>query len=538
MNGAISDQTVSPSQRLILSAKKLIGKLDTFLRNDTFSLFSHRCLIAYCCSAALSIGLAQILTVAIIFYWICWMSRGYAHDNDANSMCRLKTSGSSCSRFIPAVFAWLLACYVSVLTGLEPAVALREALKTSFYVLLPFALLGSLTAIPLSLERRCARIGSYCVAMLLGQGLAALHTVLSEAVGHELKPHTPGPVTEAGQLVLLLPFFAGWILSQRNSPSTEAAGYKSRATPASSLLLFLSFVLLAWPQLIAHNEAHRLLIQFTAGLLAASLMLSYIAAWLYPGRKFGPVSFVQWTRNNDFFHLAGVLLLVSLLLNLKRGPWLGVFLAMISLGALVSRRLLIGTLLVCALFLLAFQPVKSRIANLGEHFSISGGRQIMWSLGLELAERFPLGVGSHNSRFMQQLDPSLPRLHRHMHNNLLTVTAETGWFGLAAYVWWMYVAIEMGFSVWKRLKDSPLGPVEKCEFAVKGDGPPQKEEGIFRQSPLAAKQQTAVLALSLGTGLLGWQVAGLVEYNYGDAEIRLMAFFFMGLLLALSERTN
>jgi hypothetical protein len=34
---------------------------------------------------------------------------------------------------------------------------------------------------------------------------------------------------------------------------------------------------------------------------------------------------------------------------------------------------------------------------------------------------------------------------------------------------------------------------------------------------------------------LGWQVAGLVEYNFGDGEVRFIAFLFIGFLLTLEK---
>jgi hypothetical protein len=35
--------------------------------------------------------------------------------------------------------------------------------------------------------------------------------------------------------------------------------------------------------------------------------------------------------------------------------------------------------------------------------------------------------------------------------------------------------------------------------------------------------------------LLAWQIAGTVEYNFGDSEIRLIAFVFIGLLITISS---
>ena len=39
----------------------------------------------------------------------------------------------------------------------------------------------------------------------------------------------------------------------------------------------------------------------------------------------------------------------------------------------------------------------------------------------------------------------------------------------------------------------------------------------------------------LSVGLIGWQVAGLVEYNFGDGEVRLIALMFMGFITVMSD---
>ena len=50
------------------------------------------------------------------------------------------------------------------------------------------------------------------------------------------------------------------------------------------------------------------------------------------------------------------------------------------------------------------------------------------------------------------------------------------------------------------------------------------------------KRSLALLSFTLSAAILGWQCAGVVEYNFGDAEIRLIAFFYMGVLLAIGNR--
>jgi len=145
-----------------------------------------------------------------------------------------------------------------------------------------------------------------------------------------------------------------------------------------------------------------------------------------------------------------------------------------------------------------FSPVYERFASMWEHFFISGGRFDMWKLGYELIERFPLGLGFANSDLIRTFDPSLPFLHRHMHNNILNVVLEMGILGGLFYLYIFYLI----FTVIK---------------------------------PLVTSRNLVnnwnKLSLVLGTSIFGWQIAGVVEYNFGDGEVRLMALVLVGVLL-------
>jgi O-antigen ligase len=148
-------------------------------------------------------------------------------------------------------------------------------------------------------------------------------------------------------------------------------------------------------------------------------------------------------------------------------------------------------------------PVYERIASFAEHFFIGGGRFDMWKLGLQLVERFPMGVGFANSSVMREFDPSLPFTHRHMHNNILNIALETGILGALAYIWWFFNFIYKGFRYLS-----------------------------FRAGSYAGSEENLYANLLL-ISLLGWQVAGLVEYNFGDGEIRLLGFVLSGFLLSI-----
>ena len=116
----------------------------------------------------------------------------------------------------------------------------------------------------------------------------------------------------------------------------------------------------------------------------------------------------------------------------------------------------------------------------------------MWNLGIEIFSRYPLGLGYDNSEFMRTMDPSLPITHRHMHNNLINIGIETGFLGLAAYSWFLFVVFKIAKKSYLETKD--------------------------------------IVLLCLAMSLAGWQVAGLVEYNFGDSEILFIALLIVACL--------
>ena len=201
-------------------------------------------------------------------------------------------------------------------------------------------------------------------------------------------------------------------------------------------------------------------------------------------------------------------LVAALIVNLKRGPWFGVFLTSLIFGVLASKRTALITLCFsCAVLALAI-PVQERLAASLADFSIHGGRETMWALGVELISLYPLGLGADNAIYMRTLYPSLPSTHQHMHNNILNVTAETGLLGGCCFIWIIFAAIQIGFRIWRR------NHTDTHSYLNRSFG---------------------FLGLGFALSVLSWQTSGLVEYNFGDGEVRLMALAVMGTLLALTR---
>jgi hypothetical protein len=476
-----------------------------------YARISHRFLLAYCLSAALSIAAAQILLLTVLAFWTLTVLREGFHI----SVSPQERSTPSAARLLVApILSWLLAEVIASLCGIDPLRSLTEVVKSSVFLLLPFAVVSSFLSVPLGTRCVLGRLESYIAAFLLGQSVAALHTVLVALLDFDVPMLLPGAVTESGQLVLIIPLILATAFYALSSESLRGGGLNISlfgiAIPPHLYagLFFTALLVVAWPGAILLDDSSVGTLVFRLLALAAVLLLA-----LPPLRRGAPsmkrkLGEASKDLQRELFQLvwpAAALLFAALLINLKRGPWLGVFVELMVIGYVLSKRLLFWSATLTFFLLLALSPARTRMENLEEHFAISGGRKEMWNLGAEIVQRYPLGIGIHNARYMRELDPAIPAAHRHMHNNFLNVTVETGWIGLCAYLWWIFTLLSMSFGMWR--------------------------ESLRAKDRIS--RQLGVIALCLGVGLLGWQVAGFVEYNFGDGEIRLIALFFMGMIMTL-----
>lgn len=468
---------------------------EIFSSEAEFGRLTDWLLIGFACSTPLSIAFSQMCIVSVLIMTIFFLSR-----NPARSRKFFKSLHQP---YWQAITCWLVATLIAAVFGGHFNSTASDTFKTAFYMLVPFAVqfVLSLQKDPLGKSLR------YLTALISGQVIAALHSLFSAAVGHELSPHIPGRVTEAGQLVLVIPAVVALIFMPliKNLNRTRInIGEHSFPQLHYLALFFLALLVFGWPELVAvEGNTMRFGIQTIAAIIIGGLLYPLLKARrAFAGFYSGLQEKICAEEVQTLLKICGVFLVAALIFNLKRGSWLGVVTALGIIGLFLSRRLALSTLVVALIFALTLGPARTRISQWMDDFSISGGRKDMWALGLEMVEQYPLGVGIKNARLMQQLDPTLPPEHRHMHNNFLNIAVETGWIGLAAYCWWLWVIFALGFDLWKS------GGREKF---------------------------SAVLALCLTCALLGWQAAGLVEYNFGDGEVRFIALLYLGMLLTLQE---
>ena len=328
-------------------------------------------------------------------------------------------------------------------------------------------------------------------ALVCGQSLAALHSMYDGMLDDSLPRFFLGEVTESGQLAItfFLAIGLGWYLWL--SPAVSAC-MTARLYPLLGLVNALLFTTTGFSAALNLTPSVSLLLGITASVSIAIFIYHSIYMW-------------RINRNLDqamlafLIHLAVPLITAALCVNLKRGPWLGVLIAGITLLACTKRKLVLPIVAATVLLAALLPPVRERISLSYEHFMIHGGRYAMWEVGVELAGRFPTGIGFDNSEFMRDFSTRIPPQHDHMHNNILNILVETGWLGLVFFVWWL--------------------------------------ASILRVSMMSGHtSRENALLFCCGCAILSWQVAGLVEYNFGDSEVLYVVFIVLGIMSSLLRK--
>ena len=200
----------------------------------------------------------------------------------------------------------------------------------------------------------------------------------------------------------------------------------------------------------------------------------------------------------------------AMVVNFKRGSWISLILVVgVFLALRVNwRMLLLLGAVVAGLF---FVPaVQERLGTLRDEFGAKrGGRMLMWrEIAPALIKAHPWGIGyrSLTNDMMREIAPGVEPDRDHLHSNTLQVLVATGWLGWLLYTAWMLRALWDGWG-----------------FFIRGDDDPEGER---------------TWALTLTLMLLALLVNGVVEYNFGDAELVLLYAFIMGAAAAGIRRVS
>lgn len=349
-----------------------------------------------------------------------------------------------------------------------------------------------LLVLVISLFATYARFASVALALVCGQSLASLHSVIDSAFPESIPSLFLGKVTESGQisfslcLACALAFVYARFGSFTNWTATPPAPRKflSRDTlmrMGSGGAFFIVVFFLGFSDSYAFASSTRF---FLLALAVTLLVVQNLPYLLSRSRSWGP--FVITT--------AIPLISCALLVNLKRGPWLGLFVSSIVAMIVLAPRLVPLALAGLTLLAVSVTPIRDRLEESYSHFTITGGRQVIWEIGTELSLRYPLGIGFQNSPVLRQYSSEIPPELRHFHNNFLNVLVEGGPLGLGAFFWLVAAMISRTFSSGKALRRAP----------------------------------DSILAFGCCLGIIAWQTAGLVEYNFGDTEVVLVFVVLTG----------
>ncbi len=181
---------------------------------------------------------------------------------------------------------------------------------------------------------------------------------------------------------------------------------------------------------------------------------------------------------------------LSLALSLTRGAWVGLGAGLVLAAVLWRPRvvLLLPVLALAAVVALPRSVLERAVSIVDLHHPSNYDRLCMVSSGLAMAEDhsvFGVGLGMVERRYPVYRQDDAPRWRvPHLHNNLLQVAAERGLVGLASYLATLAVFAVHASDAMRRAEPRLLAPLAGCVLAATGVA-----------------------------------VAGLFEYNWGDAEV-------------------
>ena len=201
--------------------------------------------------------------------------------------------------------------------------------------------------------------------------------------------------------------------------------------------------------------------------------------------------------------LSGALALIftAIAFSLTRNVWLGIGVALALFFVFFKPKYLLALApLLLALAWLAPAPVKSRVLSIVDLNDSSNRERIyMVYSGLKIFHDHPwTGVGSNNIYKVLTADPARyahpqsRQVPMHLHSNFMQILAERGVFTLASFL------LASLFVILQLLK-------------------------MLRS---ATGDQRAIAAGVLFT-FIGFMIAGLFEYNFGDSEIKFILLYFL-----------
>ena len=202
-----------------------------------------------------------------------------------------------------------------------------------------------------------------------------------------------------------------------------------------------------------------------------------------------------------FFWIGGLaLILWTLVLTMTRSAWIGVVVGGLVLLTFIRWKwVLIGLAALMVVLLILPQPFRDRLeSGLDVTDTTTRIRGELLQTGARMMRANPwFGVGpgllSHSSLGYRSHEEFPDWAYQHLHNNLFQIGAELGLLTLAVWL-----------ALWLSITRSLIR--------------------LYRQS---SDEFCRYLTLNGAVAVIAFQVAGLFEYNFGDAEIVILLLFFV-----------
>lgn len=207
--------------------------------------------------------------------------------------------------------------------------------------------------------------------------------------------------------------------------------------------------------------------------------------------------------------LSAMVIFLALLWTYTRSSWLGFGSALIFVGIMKGKKVSISILtavVVVSLMVFALSPLMLKRAE--SIFDTSNPRVLIWQSSLSMIKDHPLtgvGIGNYSKvcpDYYKRFDSEGRKLSRsHAHNNLLQMMVTRGLFGLAAFLYLWIVLFKHGILTYLRSDDS----------------------------------YSKTLLLGGLAAMVGLNVAGLFEHNFGDSEVAILMWAVLGMIMVLRK---
>ena len=166
-----------------------------------------------------------------------------------------------------------------------------------------------------------------------------------------------------------------------------------------------------------------------------------------------------------------------------------------------------GGIVLCGVFLLsAGDGVRERAAQVFDLDAPANlARSRIWQANIDMISDRPLfgwGYGNYK-RFREPYYAPYPQADTdaHAHNTFLQVWVDSGWLGLVAFLALMATVLGKGWWIYRGLSVEPLKSY----------------------------------ALGIVLGIVGFLIGGLTQHNFGDAEVVIVLWALVGVLMRLEQ---